>query len=433
MQLSSTTLLQGGKYRIEKVLGQGGFGITYLALQVGLNRKVAIKEFFMKEYCNRDGETSQVSVGSLGSKELVARFRQKFLKEAQTIAALDNPHIIRIYDIFEENGTAYYVMEYLQDGDLRSRIPGKGMTEAESVGYIRQIADALAYIHERKILHLDIKPTNILFRGNEAVLIDFGIAKHYDAAGGAQTSTTPVGISHGYAPMEQYKEGGVAIFSSATDIYSLGATFYKMLTGITPPVAGDVYEDGLPPLPAHLSQPVVTAIKQAMQPRRKDRPQSVAAFLSLLDENLLVDSDYDEETLIIRKKTTSKTNNTRGGKKQTRNTTLGGLSNTIFMVNCALCGFAALASTIDFFRIFSGRAANPWTLIASPCLLIALYMAYLYRKKMRDLDLYRMTACEVIGGFFISFDPGHPDDIYLVFIFIAGIVALLLSVKFQHK
>ena len=117
MQLSSSTLLQGGKYRIEKVLGQGGFGITYLAVQVGLNRKVAIKEFFMKEYCNRDGETSQVSVGSVGSKELVARFRQKFLKEAQTIAALENPHIIRIYDIFEENGTANYVMEYLQDGD----------------------------------------------------------------------------------------------------------------------------------------------------------------------------------------------------------------------------------------------------------------------------------------------------------------------------
>ena len=86
MNLMQDVLLQGGKYRIEKVLGQGGFGITYLAVQVGLNRKVAIKEFFMKEYCNRDGEKSQVSVGSVGSKELVARFRQKFLKEAQTIA-----------------------------------------------------------------------------------------------------------------------------------------------------------------------------------------------------------------------------------------------------------------------------------------------------------------------------------------------------------
>ncbi len=250
MVLSINTLLQGGKYRIEKVLGQGGFGITYLATQVVLNRKVAIKEFFMKEYCNRDAETSHVSIPSEGSKELVARFRQKFIKEAQTIAALDNHHIIRIYDVFEENDTAYYVMEYLQGGDLRGRIPRGGMSEAESVGYIRQIADALTYIHEHKILHLDIKPSNILFRGDEAVLIDFGIAKHYDAGGGNQTSSTPVGISEGYAPTEQYEREGIASFSASTDIYSLGATLFCMLQGTRPPKATEVLNDGLPELPS---------------------------------------------------------------------------------------------------------------------------------------------------------------------------------------
>ena len=163
MQLSSTTLLQGGKYRIEKVLGQGGFGITYLAVQVGLNRKVAIKEFFMKEYCNRDAETSHVSIPSEGSKELVARFRQKFIKEAQTIAGLNHPHIIRIHDIFEENGTAYYVMEYHDNGSLSELIKQRdSLPEVEALRYIREVADALAYIHEHQMNHLDVKPGNVL-------------------------------------------------------------------------------------------------------------------------------------------------------------------------------------------------------------------------------------------------------------------------------
>ena len=152
MQLSANALLQGGKYRIERVLGQGGFGITYQAVQVALNRKVAIKEFFMKEYCNRDSETSHVSVPSEGSKELVGRFRQKFIKEAQPIAEMDTNHIIRIHDVFEEHGTAYYVMEYLSGGDLRSRIPRNGMETEEALGYIRQMGGALQAIHSRNML-----------------------------------------------------------------------------------------------------------------------------------------------------------------------------------------------------------------------------------------------------------------------------------------
>ena len=143
MQLQSGTLLQGGKYRIEQPLGQGGFGITYLGLQVGLNRKVAIKEFFMKEKCDREAGTNRVSVPSVGGRELVERFKQKFLKEAQTIASLDNPHIVRIHDIFEENGTAYYVMEYI-GRSLLSVVPHqRGLPEPEALRYVRQLAAAL--------------------------------------------------------------------------------------------------------------------------------------------------------------------------------------------------------------------------------------------------------------------------------------------------
>ena len=199
--------LQGGKYVIEKTLGRGGFGITYLGVQVALNRKVAIKEFFMKEYCERDSGTSHVTVGSQRSRDIVDRFRVKFVKEARTIAQLDNPRVIRIYDIFEENGTAYYVMEYIGGGSLEQYVNKRQkLDETSAVKFVGQIADALTYIHGKNILHLDVKPSNVLLRENgDAVLIDFGISKCYDEQGG-QTSTTPVGRNKGYAPFEQYTE-----------------------------------------------------------------------------------------------------------------------------------------------------------------------------------------------------------------------------------
>ncbi|MBP3420195.1 MAG: SUMF1/EgtB/PvdO family nonheme iron enzyme [Marinifilaceae bacterium] len=295
MHLRIGSALQGGKYRVEQVLGQGGFGITYLAIQIGLNRKVAIKEFFMKDICNRDASTSHVSVPSVGSKELVEKFKKKFIKEAQTIAELDNNHIIRIHDIFEENGTAYYVMEYLGGGSLSTKIPDGGVPESQALIYIRQLCDALAYIHSKKILHLDIKPTNVLFReSGDLVLIDFGISKHYDDANGGQTSSTPVGISDGYAPTEQYEREGVSTFSASTDIYALGATLYCLLQGVKPPKASIVLNDGLPALPAKVSESTRNAIEHAMQPRRKDRPQNIDEFLKLLDaggDEIVADSD----------------------------------------------------------------------------------------------------------------------------------------------
>lgn len=104
MNLQPGAFLQGGKYRIEKTLGQGGFGITYQGVQVRLNREVAIKEFYMREFCNRNASNSQVSIGSEGSREKVEAYKKKFLKEAQTIAGLDNPHIVRIHDILKRTG-----------------------------------------------------------------------------------------------------------------------------------------------------------------------------------------------------------------------------------------------------------------------------------------------------------------------------------------
>ena len=285
-ELHAGATLQGGKYTIERMLGQGGFGITYLGTQAGLNRRVAIKEFFMRAYCNRDADTSHVSVASQGSREEVDRFRQKFVKEAQTISALDNPHIVRVYDVFEENGTAYYVMEYIEGGSLKDLLHTRGpLPEAEAVDYIRQLADALAYIHSQKLLHLDLKPANVLLKGGHtAVLIDFGVSKHYDNAGG-QTSSTPAGVSAGYAPLEQYVIGGIAHFKPCTDLYALGATLYCLLCGQAPLEAGRLNEEGLPPLPRPVSRGVETAIRQALQVKQKDRPQTVEEFLELLSKS----------------------------------------------------------------------------------------------------------------------------------------------------
>ena len=291
MELISGKELQNGKYRIIDVLGQGGFGITYLAEQVSLGgRKVAIKEFFMKEHCNRDETSSFVSVPSMGSRDLVEHFKQKFLKEARTIASFTSSSIVNVFDVFEENGTAYYVMEYLEGDSLKAIVDREGaIPEETAVKYIRQIGSALSEIHSKKLVHLDIKPANIMlnFKG-EAVLIDFGISKHYDETG-SQTSSGLVGLSEGYAPMEQYKKGGLTSFSPATDIYSLGATLFKLLTGQTPPHASDVNDDGLPPMPETLSATVRKAVESAMQPRRKDRPQSMAEFLRLLESGEMKD------------------------------------------------------------------------------------------------------------------------------------------------
>ena len=284
MQLKSGYLLQGGKYKIIKPLGQGGFGITYLAEQTLMERKVCIKEFFMKEYCDRNEATSQVSLGTTNNKAMMEKYQEKFLKEARLIARLDHPNIIRIHDVFTENNTAYYVMDYIEGKNLNDIVKERGaLPESEALGYIIPICEGLEYVHSHNINHLDIKPGNILVRksDNRPILIDFGMSKQYDEAGD-QTSSTPIGISAGYAPLEMYQVGGVSSFSPQTDIYELGATLYRLVTGKVPPTASDVMNEGLPEMPAGISAATKTAIEKAMEFRKKNRPESISSFLSLL-------------------------------------------------------------------------------------------------------------------------------------------------------
>lgn len=322
-ELHANTSLHNRRYAIQKTLGQGGFGITYLAYDNVNRRQVAIKEFFMKELCNRDGKTRHMSVPSTGSRKLVDKFRAKFLKEANTIANLSHPNIIKIYDIFEENATAYYAMEYISGGslaDLLKKEPEKRFCEVDALHYIRQVAGALNYIHMLGINHLDIKPDNILNDNGRAVLIDFGVAKRYDNDG-HQTSTTPVGLSHGYAPLEQYKSGGVAEFSPTTDIYSLGATLYKLITGQTPPDANDVLENGLPDIEDMMSTQCADAIKKAMRSKRAYRQQSIDEFLNMLpqEETIEATADDDDVEIVEAEDKLGNTVNLNPGKQKTEN------------------------------------------------------------------------------------------------------------------
>lgn len=281
--LAQGVILQS-RYRIEAILGQGGFGITYRAVHIELQKQVAIKEFFMRGACEREVGTTQVTT-TQSNRELADRFRGKFVKEARMIASLSHPNIVRVSDIFEANGTAYYVMDYVEGESLARRVEGCGaLSELEALHYIRQVADALSYIHSRHMLHLDVKPANILLaEGGKAILIDFGVAKQYDVEG-QQTSTTPTAVSKGYSPIEQYKQGaGVDSFTPATDVYALGATLYKLLTGVTPPESADLIsgETTLAPYPGGVNNKVKEAIARSLRVRR-ERLQTVETFLELL-------------------------------------------------------------------------------------------------------------------------------------------------------
>lgn len=284
--LRADSTLQSGKYRMIKKLGQGGFGITYLAENTLLEGKVAIMEFFFKEYCERDDSTSHVTIPKSGNREIVERFKQKFIKEAKTIFRLNHPNIVRILDVFEENDTAYYVMDYIEGESLGDMVKRRGaIPEAEALGYVKDAASALEYIHSKNINHLDIKPSNLMKRKEDGriIVIDFGVAKQYAAV--ISEGSTPVCISHDYSPVELYRKNGEQSFSPQSDVYALAATLFKLLTGNTPPEAIEVLSEGLPVAELqekHISRPVISAIAMAMKGRH-ERTQSIAEFVSNLE------------------------------------------------------------------------------------------------------------------------------------------------------
>jgi len=296
-ELKSPTI----RYRIEAMLGQGAFGVTYKAkgfttvrgalgeMTMELPNSIAIKEFFMRDI-NQRGDAGEVTGMTQGS--LAYNYAVKFRKEAENLAKMKHPNIVKVIDFIEANNTFYYVMEYVDGEDMNSYLKNHHLSEDEAIAIIQDVANALKYMHEEQhMLHLDLKPGNIMRRKSDGhiFLIDFGLSKHYGENGNPDTSTT-IGLgTEGFAPLEQgTRTNGRNDFLPTIDIYALGATLFKLLTGSTPPSASDVLgnEDIIPDeLRANgISQTVIDVVVEAMRPVAKKRIQTVRDFIERLPQ-----------------------------------------------------------------------------------------------------------------------------------------------------
>ena len=289
-QLQPGTVIHGthNDYRIERILGQGSFGITYVA-NVRLKGRlgaiestamVAIKEFFLRDVSSRNG----LRVFSVSDSTLCSDYRRDFLREAQNLSRLDNDHIVKVLETIEENDTVYYVMEYLSGGNLDQHILSHGKLSCrEALDIAIQIGEALKCMHAQHMLHLDLKPLNVM-RGEDGhiVLIDFGLSKCFGADGQPESSTRIGQGTTGYAPIEQHSFKKADGFMPTLDIYALGATLFKMLTGCVPPEASVVLNEGLPVdelSSAGVPPAVIALVERAMQPLRRMRHQTVGEFV----------------------------------------------------------------------------------------------------------------------------------------------------------
>lgn len=305
--LPQGTILHGTScsYTIIKMLGQGTFGITYLA-STSYGESVAVKEFFMREINGRNGS----SVTSGNKKGMVDYYRKKFVREAGNLSKLHHPNIISVREAWAENDTVYYSMEYLDGGSLDDLILSEGgLTEADALRYTREMATALMFMHNNKMLHLDLKPSNVMLTHGHAVLIDFGYAKQYAADGLPESSATIGKGTLGYAPIEQNNHNEWKDFPVTMDIYALGATMFKMLTGHTPPEASEVLNNGFPygEMQACGIDPAITkVVSAAMAPLKKNRIHTVEAFVAMLSglkgrsrkPTSKVFADVDEVTVV---------------------------------------------------------------------------------------------------------------------------------------
>lgn len=281
------TTLQRGKYRVEAVIGEGGFGNTYMATNCENGQRIAIKEFFWRGVTERDDMTGKISVSDISLYEVFKQQKEKFRKEAARLQQFNNPHIVRVYDQFEENGTAYYVMDFIDGESLSEKMKRTGLplTEQEVRELLPQMLDALKCVHDAGLLHLDLKPGNLMVdkQGN-VKLIDFGASKQLDTQRGGATAKTRQTYTNGYAPREQMDEN-FSKYGPWTDIYALGATLYCLLTKRRPPMPLDLDDDESDdkhialPFPENISEDTKSLIRWMMNTNRSRRPQSVSEMM----------------------------------------------------------------------------------------------------------------------------------------------------------
>ena len=309
--LPTGTILHGN-YRIDSYLSSGGFGNTYVATHVLFNETYAIKEFFMKDISERGNDSSSVKVSNAGKTEEFNGQLDKFRKEALRLRKLHNVHIVRVYDLFNENGTSYYVMDLIDGENLKERLQrtGEPMSEMEVRNVLEQVLDALQEVHGQGLWHMDLKPANVMVdQAGVVKLIDFGASKQFNSDTGGAVSTSAVAYTNGYAPREQM-ERSYDKFGPWTDFYALGAMLYNLLTLKHPPMPGDIDDDTSPdkhvalPMPAKVSPQMRGLVLWLIKTNRKQRPQNVQQIKEFLNPPAPNQTpppviDYDAKTLTL--------------------------------------------------------------------------------------------------------------------------------------
>ncbi len=282
--LQPSTII-GKRYIIGKVLGYGGFGVTYLGWDAILEQKVAIKEYFPNEFCTRVHGEEKITVYSGGKKEQYEAGMEKFLSESKCLSKLiEVEGIVKIQDCFEENNTAYIIMEYLEGKTLKELLEEKKKLEVdEAIVMIKPILEALDKVHQEGVLHRDIAPDNIFITNDGRIkVIDFGASRF---ATTKHSKSLSVILKPGYSPEEQYRSGGDQ--GPWTDVYSVAATFYKMITGATPDDAMERNANDKLKEPSKLGvklgKNTENSIMNALNVKVEGRTKSAAAFLKDLE------------------------------------------------------------------------------------------------------------------------------------------------------
>ncbi len=281
--LSGTVLLE--RYIIEEVIGEGGFGITYMGRDNTNDLKVAVKEYFPKVCVSRNGcMSSYVNCSSVGEcKEVFEKGKSRFKREAGILSKFSgSPGIVNILDYFEENNTIYIVMEYLEGKTLKQHIDEQGVLPVENiVKLMLPLMKSLNCIHKNDVIHRDISPDNIILSDNTAKLIDFGVACSISA------QSISVTLKPGYAPEEQYRRDGHQ--GSWTDVYGLSATMYKCITGITPDDSiSRIFCDELKKpseLGIKIPKTIENAILKGLSVTKKERFQSFEEMVCIFQDS----------------------------------------------------------------------------------------------------------------------------------------------------
>lgn len=277
------------RYKLLKPLGQGGFGITYIAWDTELKRNVAVKECFPAGICLREQEGGGVRPIRTEWESLYIHALDDMRKEARTLASLNHANIVRIHDVIWGNGSVFCVMPWLGSGSLRQRMRDEDLSAEASIGWLRQLLDALGYLHQRGIIHRDLKPDNIMFdEAGSPIIIDFGAALNRPEL---TTTTTQGSFSRGYAAPEQIT--GKGSVGPWTDFYALSATWYELITGIRPEASdARLMQDDLAPIrsvSSRLSYPaeLVALLQRNLSLKPAVRCQSVEQWLRCWENGTL--------------------------------------------------------------------------------------------------------------------------------------------------